>query len=179
MFDWTGPRGDRFSLSVTGYQFPAANDGHDANWLVVSIQARNHSGAWTATAPCVLTWDLLSLADWLRDVETDEAEAWCGLEVDVILTSLGWSRGHATVAVALSYGLSKPDLAEEVERARDLLVVDVIPAHLTQSILGVQRACEAFPPRGVVGLRTVAAWKARRRATLLARADEDPQRSQS
>ena len=73
--------GGEFALIVLGYQFPGTTEGYDANWLTVGVSVSSTRSSWKATSACILTWDLLSLIYWLDDLETDEAEPWCGLGV--------------------------------------------------------------------------------------------------
>lgn len=65
--------GTRFSLSITGYQFPG-NTGSgpydwDANWLNVAGDLRLPDGRrHSFVDPCLTTWEARQLADWLSPV---------------------------------------------------------------------------------------------------------------
>src|SRR5205823_2134715 len=55
-------------LTVIGYEFPKATEWWDANWLTVRADVRHLRGSWAATAPCLLTTDLLGLAAWFEQL---------------------------------------------------------------------------------------------------------------
>ena len=64
----TGPNGS-FDLSLLGYQFPNLTaEPYDSNWLQVRVAVDHPRGLWTATDPCLLTYEAASLADWLDAV---------------------------------------------------------------------------------------------------------------
>ena len=65
----------RFRLTVLGYQFSdaaAQTDPHDANWLMVKLHVRTDAARWTLIDPCLLTWELRELAEWLSRVAERE-----------------------------------------------------------------------------------------------------------
>jgi len=155
MINWTGIDGGEFGLTVSGYEFPAIEEGHDANWLNVAVSVSSKRSSWQASSPCILTWDLLSLTHWLTDLEAGDPESWCGLEVDVVFTSLGWSRGRAVVAIALSYSLSDPAAHDQEGPARDIIVVAPSAVEIAAARAATQRTAERFPARGEQGRRSV------------------------
>lgn len=58
-----------FLLTILGYQYPdAAGEPYDANWLSIEVEAAGPEGAWTGTDPCLLTYEVRRLADWLAAV---------------------------------------------------------------------------------------------------------------
>lgn len=64
-----------FALGVQGYQFSDATsvaDQYDANWLMVKLHARTDSARWTTIEPCILPWELRTLADWFARVALRE-----------------------------------------------------------------------------------------------------------
>src|SRR5262245_44082633 len=123
MIKWTGLDGGEFELTVLGYQFPATEEGWDANWLTVSVSVASPRSSWKASSSCIVAWELLSLIYWLDDLQTDEAETWCGLEIEFLLRSLGWSRGRAVVAIALYESLCDPAAGDSQRPARDIVVM--------------------------------------------------------
>jgi hypothetical protein len=166
MLNWRGDNGDSFMLTVSGYEFPAELDGYDANWLTLFMSATNRSGNWTAQAACVLTWDLLSLSFWLTDIDDDEADSWCGLEIDLILTSLGWSRGRAVIAIHLSRGFRNVGIDSDGRGDRDLLIVELTPEELAVCSASVLATAAKFPARGKQGEKGSAAMRAIREKRL-------------
>jgi len=64
-----GQDGASFDLGIEGYQFPeVADDYWDSNWFFVRGQVRCSQGDWTFRDPCLTTFELRELADWLDSV---------------------------------------------------------------------------------------------------------------
>jgi hypothetical protein len=64
-----GTNGRRLELTLVAYEFPEIEDDRwDSNWLVVRISAADDTDSWTAEDPCLLTWEVDELADWLDAV---------------------------------------------------------------------------------------------------------------
>jgi hypothetical protein len=58
-----------FKLTILGYEHPdAAGEPYDANWLAIQVDAAGPGGAWTGTDPCLLTYEVVRLSDWLDAV---------------------------------------------------------------------------------------------------------------
>jgi len=72
--------GTSFTLTIIGYQYPAlATAAYDSNWLTIRIDASNRHGTWSATDPCLLTYEISRLADWLDAIAAGRAtKAVCG-----------------------------------------------------------------------------------------------------
>lgn len=65
----TDGRAITLNLSISGYQFPAAEaEPYDSNWLNVAGKVEHPRGAWSFHDPCLLTYELERLCDWLEDV---------------------------------------------------------------------------------------------------------------
>jgi hypothetical protein len=70
-----GKNGNRFELTITGYQFPKiVDDEWDSNWLNVRIDVESERGNWSSTDPSLSTSDAAWLADWLDSVSESRAE---------------------------------------------------------------------------------------------------------
>lgn len=66
--------GSAFRLAILGYEFPETeHDLHDANWLRIHIDVACPRGRWEATSPCLLTWEVTRLANWLEAADAGEA----------------------------------------------------------------------------------------------------------
>ena len=62
-------------LTLAGYQFPhLATAPWDSNWLNVRVRVQHPRGNWTAQDPCLLTYDVAGLADWLDAVAAGREE---------------------------------------------------------------------------------------------------------
>ncbi len=61
--------GSHLQLTIVSYQYPqmqpAEKKDWDANWLKVRLDAALEGRAWTATKPCMTTWEVEGLAVWL------------------------------------------------------------------------------------------------------------------
>jgi hypothetical protein len=164
-------------VSVSRYEFPEEAEGYDANWLVVDVSVSSPAGAWTASAACMLTYDLLDLAYWIFDVEASEAETWCGYDGYLFLTSLGWFRGRAVVAAKLTGPLSNPVSNESDPQGRDLVLVWLSREEVRAAQAALDRAIQLFPARGEHGRRGASGREKRRGERLSARARRaDPSR---
>jgi hypothetical protein len=59
--------GNAFELVVVGYENPDITEGlWESNWLVVSGTVALGDESWTFVEPCVTTFELGDLADWLE-----------------------------------------------------------------------------------------------------------------
>jgi hypothetical protein len=68
-----GPDGS-FDLTILDYQFPElAAKPYDSNWLLVRAAVKHPRGSWTATDPCLLTYEAVALAEWLDAVAAGTA----------------------------------------------------------------------------------------------------------
>src|SRR6266536_3133930 len=62
----SSPNSTSFTLTIVGYQFPAlATTPYDSNWLDIHVDVTTDQGTWSATDPCLLTYEVQQLADWL------------------------------------------------------------------------------------------------------------------
>lgn len=74
-------RHSSYHLTILGYQHPdAAGEPYDANWLSIQVEAAgvgpdSKPGAWTGTDPCLLTYEVSRLADWLEAVAAGKETA--------------------------------------------------------------------------------------------------------
>ena len=57
----------RFELTIIGYEFPETiADKWDSNWLQIRIGVESETERWDSTDPCLLTTEVLWLADWFE-----------------------------------------------------------------------------------------------------------------
>jgi hypothetical protein len=60
-------------LKAVGYQFPhLPHEPYDADWLNINIRVKHLRGSWSSTDPCMLTWEMASLAKWLESIADGE-----------------------------------------------------------------------------------------------------------
>ena len=63
-------KGECFKLEIFGYEFPnILDDKWDSNWLEIGIEVKHsEKGTWTASRPCLLTFEVERLIKWLADL---------------------------------------------------------------------------------------------------------------
>lgn len=60
-----------FELSIIGYQFPnARTELYDSNWLIIQLNISDSQGAWNVADPCLLTYEVNRLANWLDKIDS-------------------------------------------------------------------------------------------------------------
>lgn len=61
-------------LTVLGYQYPdLVSGGWDANWLVIQGRVNANGQVWTFADPCLTTWEVQQLIEWMGVVEGGQA----------------------------------------------------------------------------------------------------------
>jgi len=61
----------RLILTIVNYQFRherALQNKWDANWLIVHGDVTTPEGHWQFNDPCLATWEVTRLADWLENI---------------------------------------------------------------------------------------------------------------
>lgn len=59
------------TIQIKGYQFPnmgSQSDKYDANWLIVAVDVDIVNEHWRAESPCLLTWEVERLVEWLEEI---------------------------------------------------------------------------------------------------------------
>ena len=60
-------------ISIRGYEFPNSDDKeYDGNWLIIYLRVESKLGNWQTIYPCLLTWEIKSLIDWLKKISENE-----------------------------------------------------------------------------------------------------------
>lgn len=74
-----GPTGS-LRIGVERYQFPKiTDDDWDSNWLIINGDAVLDGKSWTFRDPCLTTFEMERLANWLDQVFSGKVEkAFCG-----------------------------------------------------------------------------------------------------
>lgn len=61
-----GSDGQMFELRIVGYQYPEMEtEEYDSNWLQIEGKVTHPKGSWAFTEPCLLTYELAELANWM------------------------------------------------------------------------------------------------------------------
>ena len=67
--------GYALKLTLVGYQFPEMiHEPYDSNWLIVDIDVTTPDRSWRASDPCLLTYEVEQLADWLEQAANGTAD---------------------------------------------------------------------------------------------------------
>lgn len=74
-----GPTGS-LRIGVESYQFPDISDDEwDSNWLIINGDAALNGDSWTFQDPCLTTFEMERLANWLNQVSSGKVEqTFCG-----------------------------------------------------------------------------------------------------
>ena len=64
---------ESFELRIIQYEFPNINnEKYDANWLLIEIEVSDQYGQWVVKDPCLLTFDIQNLGNWLLSIAAGE-----------------------------------------------------------------------------------------------------------
>jgi hypothetical protein len=65
-----------FDLKALRYQYPDIVDNEDdSNWLRIDVVATADSRNWNFSAPCLLNWEAMAIADFFEDLADGTASA--------------------------------------------------------------------------------------------------------
>jgi hypothetical protein len=64
----SGAGGDSLEISISGYQFPQATGGDDADWLLVEVRASTGGRTWHSRDPSLQTFEVEALARWFEGI---------------------------------------------------------------------------------------------------------------
>src|SRR6185312_7650655 len=71
-----GVDGQSVELHIVGYQFPhLATVEYDSNWLRIEGQVHHPRGQWSFQDPCLLTYEVSRLADWLDALAQEKPDS--------------------------------------------------------------------------------------------------------
>ena len=145
-----GPDGS-MELTLVGYQFPhLATVPWDSNWLTVRVRVEHPRGTWAAEDPCMLTYDVPALADWLEAVgagHEDDAEHGF-LEPNLLFRVLTDAGGNRIVRVFFELEL-RPVWAPFDGAGMEDLFLDfpAEPTQLTAAATSLREQAARYPQR--------------------------------
>ena len=147
---WSGENKHAFNLNILNYEYPekGASDGHDAEWLNLSVSASNSLGSWSNTAPCLLTWELVWFRRWLYNVVDGNIESneVTFLEPELKIVFLSATPGWYHFSVVLNYGLSRSS-----EHQPNVLHLQISERDHSLALEVIDKAIVAFPSRTSMG----------------------------
>lgn len=142
-------RQTEFELRVLGYQFPEVEScEYDANWLMIQVNVRTLSGSWSATDPCMLTWETHWLLNWLADLESNRENSpeISFLESNLMFRVEGKSEQAFDLRICVSGELGpRYDISEDMTPIEIPLHISV--SDLRQCVLSLSRELGLFPVR--------------------------------
>ena len=151
--NWSGDNDHKFELNILNYEFPekGASDGHDAEWLKLSVSAGNGEGSWSNTDPCLLTWELVWLRRWLYNVVDGNIEnnEITFLEPELKFIFLAVSTVWYHFSIVLNYGLPR-----SAEHQPNVLHLQLSERDHVTAIKKIDKAIESFPTRTSMGKTT-------------------------
>ena len=145
-----GPDGQSVELRVVGYQFPdLAEAEYDSNWLRIEGNVIHPRGQWSFRDPCLLTYEVSRLADWLDAVARNDPSA---DEIGFIEPNLSFRviRSDASTLLCVYFELeSRPTWAEaRAAGANDIWVqFPVDELALRQAARSLRQQLTAYPQR--------------------------------
>jgi hypothetical protein len=142
--------GNEFHLVIDSYQHPDVHeDRWDSNWLVVNGTVATAAGQkWKFSAPCVTTFELADLADWLDELSRNgrSPEQFEFAEPDVKFGYVPWPK--RTLQLTLS-GAGAPQSDEGGEAGEGVtLEFPLSGAEASALASQIRDALSDFPIRG-------------------------------
>jgi hypothetical protein len=133
-----------------GYQYPAASEKWDSNWLIIEATVDHPTGSWVAQDPCLLTFEVAELATWLEQrAHGQETEAKKSFIEPVIgFRSTNSTPTHKRLRVYFGYELSPPWSAGKVWWDNDTwLDFDLTPSELEETATALRQQLTQYPIR--------------------------------
>ena len=91
--------GSFLELSIVGYEFPELERvPYDSNWLFIAGHAASACREWEFREPCLLTYEVAALAEWLEARSKDVSK---GSDIQFIEPHLYFRWNHGVLEVQL------------------------------------------------------------------------------
>jgi len=142
--------GDAFELGVLGYEQADITEGlWDSNWLVVSGTVTTGEDSWRFVHPCVTTFELAELADWLTNLATGVVEPTTCEFAEPNLT-FSFSASPAPVLRVRFAHESAPPRIKDTDARADGVVMQIPLAEVDASAAAadIRKALADYPIRG-------------------------------
>jgi len=138
-----------FELDVVGYQFPDAElDGWDSEWLRVAGVVSCDRGKWKFSDPCLTTFELKALADWLLSSPNETS----GKAIGFTEPNLSFAHAGRTSGLIIAFAQeSTPPWATEQEKYGEgfSLTFPIELNDCTALAMGIENILEQFPVRAL------------------------------
>lgn len=145
---FSGIHGHEVELAVRGYAHTFTYSGdEDANWLRVFLRVCSDQGTWQVVDPCLLTWELAALSEWLGHWSRNEPVSRNPLEF--VEPNLCFERrvhpdGSLVLRIGFDLECRPPGAVDEVDYYVECPVDSDTLRQLVQDLQQEQRA---FPVR--------------------------------
>ncbi len=143
--------GTSFTLIIIGYHCPQLSTApYDSNWLTIRIDATNPQGTWSATDPCLLTYEVSRLADWIDAIAAGTAtKASCGFIEPSLLFRLDQdAAGQQELRIYLELELRPPWAASKFAGQEDLWLAFPLSAiDLPSAASMLRQQLDRYPQR--------------------------------
>ena len=145
----TSASGDEFLLVIVRYQFPDVHeDRWDSNWLIVNGTVAAAGEKWVFTEPCVTTFELADLADWLDELAANGSEPSAFEFTEPNLKFTYVPRPRPAVQLTLAHE-SAPASLSDVERRNGVTVEFPLSVQQTATFAAeIRQALHEYPIRG-------------------------------
>jgi hypothetical protein len=146
-------QGDYFRLKILKYQFPhITKDYYDANWLKIHIDASINGREWSAEDPCLLTYEVETLIQWLDEISTKESPTqYCSFtEPCLEFKRIESSTATSILRVFIDYNLLPPWKPSKIAGNEDLYIdFPIIKEDIRSNIHLLRTQLQNYPVRGV------------------------------
>lgn len=140
---------EEFEMTVVGYEFPhLKQEPFDADWLNIHVDVKHSRGYWSKNYPCLLTWELDDLAEWLESIAATNPPRSEKHFTEPELR-FEWFGGINTLRVHLHYSL-RPSWSpyHGPNEEKDLFVqFTLTPQNLGELAVALRREIKQFPVR--------------------------------
>ena len=134
-------------LHIMGYEIMVIEEEpFEANWLMVRIEVHSPDARWTVTEPCLTTYEIEDLANWLEAVQFDTAaETAITFQKPLLAFRLVKEPG-APAALRVYYSL--PELQIDRTGVQNGRLDFALPElNLAMAVADLRAQLKRFPPR--------------------------------
>lgn len=148
-----GRNGEEFSLRIIDYEFPdIKNDEWDSNWLLIETKVTLDGESWLMTDPCLLTWEVMWLANWLKAISHEDLaiEEVGFLEPNLYCKLVDYNKNRVVIRVFFELE-NKPKWVEATGGDEVSIDLCLSPKEVCDWVNDITRQRDSFPPRAGVG----------------------------
>ena len=147
-----GERGATFRLSIDGYQFPETTDDRwDANWLFVRGHVQHAQGEWTFRDPCLTTFEVQELAEWLDSIGEGQTSSQECSFTEPNLRFEYVDEGTPAIVARFAHESAPPWQLREERFVGTAQIFPVALNDLTRAASDLRAFLRQFPERGEAG----------------------------